>query len=56
MDISGFPGKKDAKEKKNSFVNNYPQHPRGVLIRDALLRCGVDFYVFVLRVNLTDIK
>ena len=52
MDIPCFPGEKHTKKKKNSFVDDYPQKPVVVVLRDALMGCNVDFYVFVFGGNL----
>lgn len=47
MNISCFPGKKNAKEKKNPFVGDYSQHPGVEMLRVTLMGEDVDLYVFI---------
>ena len=47
MNISCFPGKKNAKEKKNPFVGDYSQHPGFEMLRVTLMGEDVDLYVFI---------
>ena len=47
MNVSCFPGKKNAKEKKNPFVGDYSQHPGFEMLRVTLMGEDVDLYVFI---------